>query len=284
MITRSNAVSAFTAASDQRGKEGYFVDAAGVIVSSAAAPPYGVIVEGLDAGQVTTVADSWGGFAGNVSVKLGATPGTVNRGTLLVLTATGVVIANDATAGNVVVAQAKESGAADELIEAVLVRPYIIGPDTIDDGSVTEGKLADDAVTTVKIADNAVTPAKLADAVSDQITSTTVVVANTGTPDGVAHVTGQVRDSEGNALAGRFLVTVWLSETSYGAPADLGDLAAAANSLILVEDVTDAMAQVRTHTDGTWGLDFNLTADGTVHAQAAVTGILATATVAITGN
>jgi hypothetical protein len=114
--------------------------------------------------------------------------------------------------------------------------------------------------------------------------ATTVAIANTGTPDGVAHVTGQVQDAEGNSLAGRFMVAVYLDDAAYGAPADLGTLTAKTNSLLLQELTDDALALVRTHSDGSWGVDLDTAADGTVHAHALVVGTFATASVAVTGN
>jgi hypothetical protein len=117
-----------------------------------------------------------------------------------------------------------------------------------------------------------------------KILSTTVVVANTGTPDGVAHVTGQVSDALGNALAGRFLVRVFFDDAAYGDPADLGTATAATNSRLLKEHTDDAYVDVLTHSDGTWGVNLDTTSNGTVHAHAAVMGAFATHSAAITGN
>ena len=134
--------------------------------------------------------------------------------------------------------------------------------------------------------DASVTLAKLADPVADQIFTTSIAVANTGTPDGVAHVTGQVKDAQGNALAGRFHLSVFLGSAAFGAPnAQGGTAAAAANTRILVADTANCLFQVLTHSDGTWGVDFTSAAGNeTVHAHAAVTGVFATANAAITGN
>jgi hypothetical protein len=135
-------------------------------------------------------------------------------------------------------------------------------------------------------ADASVTPAKLADTVADQVFFTTVAIANTGTPDGVAHITGQVKDAQGNALTGRFAVCVFLAATAYGAPsAQSGTSAALANSRILVADTANCLLQVLTHSDGSWGVEFTSAAGNeTVHAHAAVSGVFATANVAVTGN
>ncbi len=134
--------------------------------------------------------------------------------------------------------------------------------------------------------DASVTLAKLADTVADQIFTSSVAVANTGTPDGVAHVTGQVKDAQGNNLAGRFHLSVYLGSAAYGAPnAQGGTAAAAANTRILVADTANCLFQVLTHSDGSWGIDFTSAAGAeTVHAHAAVTGVFATANAAITGN
>lgn len=118
----------------------------------------------------------------------------------------------------------------------------------------------------------------------DKAQQTTVVVANSGTPDGIANITGQVKDAEGNNLAGRFIIALFLGSAAYGDPTDLGTLTAKANSRLLKEITDDALAYVLTHSDGSWGVDLDTAADGTVHAHAAVAGALATASAAITGN
>ena len=152
------------------------------------------------------------------------------------------------------------------------------------DLDIIEGLVSNAAQTTPSAA--SVTTAKLADAVADQIFNTSVAIANTGTPDGVAHVTGQVKDAQGNALTGRFEVCVFLAATAYGAPsAQSGTSAALANSRILVADTANCLLQVLTHSDGSWGVEFTSAAGAeTVHAHAAVRGQFATANAAITGN
>lgn len=135
-------------------------------------------------------------------------------------------------------------------------------------------------------ADAAVTAAKLADAVADQIFSTSVAIANTGSPDGVAHITGQVHDAQGNALAGRFRLTVYLAATAWGAPsAQSGTAAALTNSRILVADTANCLLELLSHSDGSWGVEFTSAAGAeTVNVHASVDGVFATASAAITGN
>lgn len=118
----------------------------------------------------------------------------------------------------------------------------------------------------------------------DKAPYTTVAIANTGTPDGVAHVTGQVKDAEGNSLSGRFLITVVLGSAANGAPVDLGTATAKTNSTILKADTSDALLRVLSHSDGSWGVDLDTAVDGTVHVNACVSGTFATANAAITGN
>lgn len=118
----------------------------------------------------------------------------------------------------------------------------------------------------------------------DKAPYTTVAIANTGTPDGKANITGQVKDAEGNNLAGRFLVALYVDDAAYGDPADLGAITAKANSRILKPLTADALVLVLTHSDGSWGVEVDTDADGTVHAHAAVSGTFATANAAITGN
>jgi len=120
-----------------------------------------VILDGENTTGKDSIACAYGGFAGTVKVKLHSSPGTVVAGTPLELVAGGTVKQSSGSAGTVLVAQALETGAANELIEAALMRPVTV-PTSIDDDSVTAAKLAADAVTTAKILDANVTAAKLA--------------------------------------------------------------------------------------------------------------------------
>jgi hypothetical protein len=133
-------------------------------------------------------------------------------------------------------------------------------------------------------ANSSITAAMLANAVADQILGAPgVTVANSGVPDGVATVTIQARDGQGNALAARCLVRVWFDDGAYGAPTDLGTLAATTGT-ILKEDTDDALATVVTDANGVAVLTLDTAADGTVHAMAAIVGLVATGNAAITGN
>lgn len=125
MIVKNNALLAFTAASDQTGKEGYFVDKDGVVVASASVVPFGVITDGGLTGENTTVA-CMSGFAGIVSVKVAAATTTIVAGTRLQLQADGTVKAWVGTGR--VVAIATQAGVADELIDAVLVPSQVSDP------------------------------------------------------------------------------------------------------------------------------------------------------------
>lgn len=114
---------------------------------------------------------------------------------------------------------------------------------------------------------------------------TTVAIANTGTPDGVAHVTGQIQDVAGASLTGYYVCWAWFATSgAWAAPADLGTLTALTGSTILKEHTDDALVQFVTKSDGTWGLELDTAADGTVHVHVLVAGKAATANVAITGN
>jgi hypothetical protein len=133
-------------------------------------------------------------------------------------------------------------------------------------------------------ADGAVTIAKLASETAATIISTSIEADNADPADGTALVTGQVLDAAGDPLAGSFLVLVASSTTALGAPSDRGDVTAAANSLIVTEYVADALILVRTHTDGSWGLVFDVTADETTHFTASIGGKTAVTSLAVTGN
>jgi hypothetical protein len=132
-----------------------------------------------------------------------------------------------------------------------------------------------------------VTTTSLNTGVSNLIFATTVAVANTGSPDGVAHVSGQVTDCKGNSLTGSFLVRVVLSSTSYGAPnAQSGTLAALSGSTILNSNTANCDVWVLSKTDGTWGVNLTTSSDPkTVYAYAACgTGKFAIANATITGG
>lgn len=126
-IALENAILALTPAADQTGKEGYFVDLdaseRATLIDAATDLPFGVLLEGAAATGKSSIAVGSGGFRGAVRVKLGATPGTVKAGTLLQLNADGTAKADAGSGQRVVVAQALESGAASELIAAVLFKP-----------------------------------------------------------------------------------------------------------------------------------------------------------------
>lgn len=113
----------------------------------------------------------------------------------------------------------------------------------------------------------------------------TVAIANTGTPDGVAHVTGVIKDAAGSALTGYFVCWAWFATSAaWAAPADLGTCTALTGTVLLKEHTDDALIQFITKSDGTWGLELDTASDGTVHVHVLVTGKAGTANVAITGN
>jgi hypothetical protein len=129
MIVKESKIVSATSAADLTGKEGWFVEgtlAAATIVNAVTDNPYGVITVGELAAGRSSVALM--GYAGTVKVKVDATPGTIVFGTQLKITATGTVTQYAGTGAAVVVAVALESGAANELIEAVLLdKPMAIG-------------------------------------------------------------------------------------------------------------------------------------------------------------
>lgn len=113
-------------------KDGHFITADLMLVASAMALPWGLIVD-QDADISSHIAVCAGGAPGTWPVRLSASPGTVIRGTRLMLTSNGSVKAHDGSANAMIVAEAQESGTANEKIEAVLLRPYFSGPQVIVD-------------------------------------------------------------------------------------------------------------------------------------------------------
>lgn len=132
----------YTTASRTNGHlhEGKFalMTAAGQIdlVTAATQLPNGVISEpdshlAAQLGNPTGATLIWWSYGGIIQVKLGDTPGTINPGSNLKLTADGRVIAatGEGQAGDVIVAQAVEaveSPAANQLVPAVMVKPYTV--------------------------------------------------------------------------------------------------------------------------------------------------------------
>ena len=126
-LARTNAILPFDAAADLTGHVGRFVVlAAGkvALVSSAAHRPFGVLLTDGKAGESVTVAVGAGGLAGVIRVKLAAV--VAAPGTDLQLTADGRTQTDAGTGARVIVAQSLESGAINELIEAVLIRPVTL--------------------------------------------------------------------------------------------------------------------------------------------------------------
>jgi hypothetical protein len=126
-LARTNAILPFEAAADLTGQVGRFVIlTAGkvALVSSAAQKPFGVLLTDGKAGDRVTVAVGAGGLAGVIRVKLAA-PVTYPSQYLQV-TPDGRVIPDTGSGERLLVAQALETGAVDELIEAVLFRPVTL--------------------------------------------------------------------------------------------------------------------------------------------------------------
>ena len=120
-------VIALTPTADQRSSRGIFVEASSgsaAIVNAATDLPIGVIVDGTDTTGKSSIAVSPGLV---VVVKVtGTSPGTINLGTYLTLKADGTVQADAGSGARVQVARALESGAANELISAVLLPPLTL--------------------------------------------------------------------------------------------------------------------------------------------------------------
>jgi hypothetical protein len=126
LLARANSIIPITAAADHTGLEGYFVEIASgkaAVVNAVTDIPLGVIVQGDVADGKDSIAVP-GGIAGTVKVKLGGAVTAI--GAFLTVTTAGTVITDAGSGARVQVARALETGAADELIEAVLINPVSI--------------------------------------------------------------------------------------------------------------------------------------------------------------
>lgn len=248
MIARTNAVIPCTPAADYTGLEGYFVKATGsgdtvTLCTGVTDSPIGVISEGGPTTSKVSVALMGGGLAGTVKVKVTATsPGTIVFGSPLELAAEDGTVKLGTGGASTVVATALESGAAGELIEAIL--HTVAGTLTIDKTFLTTcASTASGAVMTT---------------------------------------TGQVTDASGNALSGYFMVGFYYSEAANtGIPYDFGDIAAGSGTVIVKEHTTDAFGVLMTKSDGSWSIANTFSADDTGHIAAFVSGKCAASTVAV---
>lgn len=128
MQIKTAAILALAPITDHSGKEGHFVEPSGAgveVVNSATDIPLGVILDGEVVGGRDSVAIP-GGFPGTCHVKLGSNPGAVVRGAYGVLNDDGTVKLDPGEGARVRVCRFLESGAADELVEAVLIDPVAI--------------------------------------------------------------------------------------------------------------------------------------------------------------
>ena len=145
----------------------------------------------------------------------------------------------------------------------------------IKDLNVTNGKIAEGAVSDTKLADNAVTGVKLADAVSDLIVQqANLSVEDEGTPIANARrFTIQVQDSEGNNVAQRVVIGVWLSTADFGAPSgSIDSTNITSGSGFIVDDgvPTARMIHIMTSTSGRARPYFVKTGSGTLYLMCAV--------------
>jgi len=117
------AVESIEAAADHKEKRGFFVEIDGngkaAIVNATTDLPYGVILDGEEAGGQDSIAVS-GGNAGPVRVKVG---GPVSKGGLGQLENDGSVIADSGAGARVIVCKFLEAGVEDELVKAIAILP-----------------------------------------------------------------------------------------------------------------------------------------------------------------
>ena len=116
------------------GKEGYAMSVlpGGTLCvhgDAISGTPFGVLVHAVPYPEKATVAVAAGGLAGTVRVKLFQAVTEVGSYLKLVDSAGGCAFGPDPSTGErIVMAQALETGAIGELIEAVLFKPIYYGP------------------------------------------------------------------------------------------------------------------------------------------------------------
>lgn len=128
LYRRINSVIPLIAATSLAGKEGFLYkldeDHKAVIVASAADIPHGAILS-VSADGLEISAAPLGGNHGTVLLKLGAAVTDLRKD--LTVRANGSVESDDGAGARVIVARPLETGAADEMIECVLLAPRPIG-------------------------------------------------------------------------------------------------------------------------------------------------------------
>ncbi len=126
MIARNDKIIPLTPTADHTGLEGYAVknsSGSAALGTAVTDVPVGVITEGSPVAGKDSVALT--GFAGTVKVKLSSSPGSVVAFSNLEMHTNGTANLASGTTGRVIYAQALESGAANELVEARLYdKPY----------------------------------------------------------------------------------------------------------------------------------------------------------------
>lgn len=127
-LALDSGVIALTPTADHTSSRGYFVEASSgsaAIVNAATDLPLGVIVDGQPTTGKSSIALSGSGHVAKVKVT-GTSPGTIALGTYLTVKNDGTVQADAGSGARVQVARALESGAANELIDALLINPVSI--------------------------------------------------------------------------------------------------------------------------------------------------------------
>lgn len=120
---QTTAIEPIEAAADHSDKVGYFMEIDGngksAIVNSAADLPYGLILDGEEAGGNDSVAVC-GGNVGPVRVKVS---GPVTKGSYGQLQNDGTAIVDSGAGARVIVCRFLEAGVAEERVKSILINP-----------------------------------------------------------------------------------------------------------------------------------------------------------------
>ncbi len=170
---------------------------------------------------------------------------------------------------------------ADDAVTQAKIAADAVGAEQLADNAVGNAALADNAIGNAELQDDAVNVAELHADVVGYLFDVTLNGADDA--DGTGTMTLQVKDAEGTDYGGYFLLTVWISDSSMGAPAAQTDFSVATGTEIR-ELTTDACYLVQTNASGQAVMNIDTATNDTFYVMAEASGYVHSGSVTITGN